>query len=366
MPEKINSEDLQKILVNQRLRRILAYEDPLWFSLVYLRHYFEFPFATFHMEMFHIIRCPGYRFIVIMAFRGSGKSTIMNLANVLWSILGKPQKKFVVVISQAQEQAKNHFGNIKDELMHNELLRKDFGPFTDNETDWKKTSLELEYHGSRIMSVSLEQRVRGLKYGRHRPDLIICDDLEDSLSVQIEVNRQVTLRWFTTEIIPALDDGARIIVLGNLLHKDSLLMRLKKRIDEGVLPGIFKAYPLLDDFGKILWPEKFPTKEEIVRLRNNTLEESVWQEEYLLRIVERLGNGPIILMEEDKRLMIDDAINKIYGPREETGELENQLKKHTQVSLGKYRISAPLIIENYTKIMSEAGYRKFKEWLRGF
>src|SRR3989344_7944088 len=220
MPEKITSKELQSILMNQRLRRMLAYEDPLWFCLVYLRHYFECPFAPFHKEMFHLIKHPEHRFIVMMAFRGSGKSTIMNLANALWSILGKPQKKFVLIMSQTQEQAKNHFGNIKTELMYNELLRSDFGPFTDNEADWKKTSLELEYHESRIMSVSVEQGVRGLKYGPNRPSLIICDDVEDS-TPKGEMDRRSFYSYFTSEVMPLGDDKTKTIMLGNLVNKHS-------------------------------------------------------------------------------------------------------------------------------------------------
>ena len=130
---EITPEYIEQIRDNQRVRQQLAFEDPMWFCLLYLRHHFKYSFAPFHLEMFHIIRQTDDDFIVVIAFRESGKSTILNMANVLWSILGKPKKNFAIVLSKTQEQAKNHFSNIKHELEHNELLREDFGPFTEHE-----------------------------------------------------------------------------------------------------------------------------------------------------------------------------------------------------------------------------------------
>ena len=59
----------------------------------------EYPFAPFHNEMFKLAEDQNIKVLVVMAFRGSAKSTILNLAYILWSILGVQQKKFVVIIS---------------------------------------------------------------------------------------------------------------------------------------------------------------------------------------------------------------------------------------------------------------------------
>src|SRR3989344_5383402 len=129
--EEISPEFIESIRSNQKLRQRVAFENPLWFSLLYLRHHFKYPFAPFHMEMFYLIQQTKANFIAVMAFRESGKSAILNMANVLWSILGKPGKKFVIIMSKTQEQAKNHFLNIKAELETNQLMKEDFGPFAE-------------------------------------------------------------------------------------------------------------------------------------------------------------------------------------------------------------------------------------------
>ncbi len=267
----------------------MAYESPLWFSLHYLRHHFGYPLAPFHIELFHILQSPEYELIAIMAFRESGKSTIMNTANVLWSILGKPQKRFVIIVSKTQEQAKSHFANVKAELEQNELLKSDFGPFIETKDEWNKLSLELEYHGAKIMSVTREQSVRGLKYGQYRPDLIICDDLEDISTTTDRRESEVLLHRFSTEIVPLGGVKTRVIILGNLLSETSFLMRIKEQITNGELAGIFRAYPLLDAQDSVLWPGKFPDQKSIEKLQKK-LSSRTWSREYLLDLIDRPTN----------------------------------------------------------------------------
>lgn len=216
-----------------------------------------------------------------MAFRESGKSTIMNMANALWSILGKPEKKLVLIVSKTQEQAKSHFANIKAELENNGILKEDFGPFTENPDDLKRLSLELVYHGSKIMSVTREQSIRGLKYGQYRPDLIICDDLEDISSAFNPKETEILYERFEKEIIPLGGSGTRIVVLGNLISKDSFMLKLKEDINGGRLTGIFRIYPLLDYYGKNLWQTRFSDKINIQNLKAK-LSKETWKREYLL------------------------------------------------------------------------------------
>ena len=314
MAKGISSQNLREILGNQKVRKQLAYENPMWFCLIYLRNCFKYPLAPFHLEMLHILKNPEYEFAVIMAFRESGKSTVMNMANVLWSVLGKPQKKFIVVMSQTQEQAKNHFTNLKNELKYNELLREDFGPFTDDESEWKKMSLELIYRESKIISVSREQSVRGIKYDSLRPDLIICDDLEDSSARSDEVGRDDLYVRFVSEILPLGSEHTRIIVLGNLICEDSLLMRLKRGIEEKGQRGIFRAYPIIDCKSRILWPGKFSNIEKVKELCKK-FPRTMWIREFLLKLVWTNKEGA-----EPTPIIMDEVLIKKYdlSPKKET------------------------------------------------
>ena len=196
-----------------------------------------------------------------------------------WSILGKPEKKFVIIVSKTQEQAKNHFANIKAELESNRRLMEDFGPFAEKPAEWNKLSLELEYHGAKIMSATLAESLRGVKYLEHRPDLIVCDDLQDG-SLNLKESTRAILEHFEQEIVPLGSENTRIVVLGNFIGENSLLTRLEQNIQEGHRRGIFRAYPFLDYNGKVLWQSKFD-KLRLKKLENRTSPHA-WAREYLL------------------------------------------------------------------------------------
>lgn len=217
-----------------------------------------------------------------MAFRGSGKSTILNLSYALWSILGVRQKKCVLIISRTQDLVATHIRNIKQELESNKLLRDDLGPFKEENEKWGTLSLLLPYMNARIIGVPRGQSIRGIRHGSHRPDLIICDDLEDSSSAATDDELESTYEWFKNELMPAGDSETDIIVLGNLLHRKSLLMRLQDQIARGSIDGIFRAYPFIDNKGKPLWPGKFPSEKAIGELKKTIVDQKTWRQEYLL------------------------------------------------------------------------------------
>lgn len=285
MNKKLSKKTIKKILNDPILRKELTRTSHYWFFHIYLNQYVKYPTADFQKEIFQISENGAIKNAVICAFRGSSKSTLMTLSFPIFSILGSPQKKFVLILSQTQQQARLHLTNIRRELEANEILRKDLGPFRQETDEWGSTSLVIPNQGARITAASSEQSIRGIRHGAYRPDLILADDVEDSTSVKTKEGRDKTYDWLTSEVIPCGDVNTRMIVVGNLLHEDSLLMRLRKLIDEGKLTGTFRAYPLIDDNDDVLWPAKFPSMEEIEDLKKTVGSEKAWQREYLLRII---------------------------------------------------------------------------------
>lgn len=276
---------IQQIVDDRDVRLAVTRESHLLFFHTYLGHYVKYPTADFQKDIFQITEDDSIRFAVIIAFRDSAKSTIVNLSNPIWSIIGKPQKKFVLILGQTQNQARRHLNNIKREFESNELLARELGPFEEKDGEWGSVSLEIPKFGARITAASSEQSIRGIRHGEHRPDLIILDDVEDSNSVKTLEGRNKTYDWLMSEIIPAGDRNTKIIVIGNLLHEDSLLMRLKENMEEGKLDGSYRAYPLINEAGEILWPGKFRNMEEVEELHKTISSEVAWQREIMLRII---------------------------------------------------------------------------------
>lgn len=270
---------------DRKVRTAITKESFSYFFHFYYAHYVKYATADFQKEIIHLIEMSDRDNLFVVAFRGSGKSTMVTTAYPIWAILGKQQKRFVVIFCQTQAQAKQHMMNLRRELEDNELLKNDLGPFKEDSDEWGSQSLVFKNTDARITVASSEQSIRGIRHHEHRPDLIICDDVEDITSTKTREGRNKTYQWLKGEVIPAGDKNTRLIVVGNLLHEDSLLMRLKEDIVNDKIDGKFLFFPLINDKEECLWPGKYPTQQDINNERRKIGNDISWQREYLLNIV---------------------------------------------------------------------------------
>jgi predicted phage terminase large subunit-like protein len=284
-----NEKLFEQIINDPAVRQSVTRNSLEHFLPVYFHQYMEYESAPFHKEMFDILKDDSIKLAVFCAFRGSAKSTIITTAYVLWAILGVQQKKFIVICGQTDAKVRQYLLNLKYELEHNILLRQDLGPFVeDRDSLGNATGLTLKKLGVKIIVTSVEQSIRGMRHNQHRPDLIIVDDIEDVNSVKTREGRDKAFNWLTGELIPAGNTKTRIITVGNLLHEDSVLKRLQKKIDNNEMShmrGVYREYPIIDVDGNPLWPGKYPTKESIDAEREKTMNEVAWHREYLLQII---------------------------------------------------------------------------------
>jgi predicted phage terminase large subunit-like protein len=280
-------EDVFEVMLHDRVvRRAVVRERHLVFFSFYFSSAIKYEIAPFQEEMFAITEEERIKLAVIVAFRGSAKSTIITTSYPIWSILGIQQKKFVVIMGQTEAKVRQHLQNIKRELEENTLLREDLGPFQEERNQWGATMLYLPKFNAKIMIGSVEQSIRGIRHKEHRPDLIILDDVEDTESVKTQPGRDKVWKWLTNDVIPAGDMNTRIIAVGNLLHEDSLLKRLERKIvNKEVNNAIYVEYPIVDDEGNPLWLGKFPNKEAVEEERKKIMDPVAWSTEYLLKIV---------------------------------------------------------------------------------
>lgn len=267
------------------IRKGVARRSHRTFSLIYLPHHFEVAPAPFHAKIFEITESDEL-FSVIVAFRESAKTTIVSTSYPLWAIIGEQQKKFVLLVSQTQTQARQLLANVKAELENNELLKRDFGPFEEKSDEWGSQSIVLTRFGARISAVSVETSVRGLKHGAFRPDLIIFDDIQDIASTRSRDMRNKTYQWIIADAMTAGTVGkTKVIVVGNLLHEDSVVSRFREEIELKKRSGSFLFIPLLDTDGSSLWPAKYPNAESVELLRMLVGNYVIFEREYMLRIL---------------------------------------------------------------------------------
>ncbi|HVX58447.1 MAG TPA: phage terminase large subunit [Candidatus Saccharimonadales bacterium] len=281
---KLNDSEWEAIRKQRPVRLRIGGESFYWFFHLYYPHYISHATAPFQKQIMDAASDPDLEHLVVMAFRESGKSTIITTAFPLWAITGVLKKKYIVIVSQTQNQAQQHLKNIAGELESNELLRKDFWPYEAEENESGVSSIALPKFGAKIIAISREQGVRGLRHGPHRPDLIIADDVEDSNSVKTKEGRAKTYDWFTGELLPLGTEHTKFITVGNLLHDDSLLMRLKAGIANKTRNGRFMEFPIVVD-DKPLWAARFEDMTAIGKLKSRIDNRVTWEREYMLRLV---------------------------------------------------------------------------------
>ena len=264
------------------------------------------PTPQFHRELWDYC-CSDHSLVAIAAPRGHAKSTAVTHAYTLAAVLFR-KADFVVLVSDTELQAVQFLNDIKMELYENQKLRSLFKVsdiYKDAEREIR-FKMGPDNHQVRIMARGASGgsgSVRGFKWRGKRPNLIICDDMENDEAVSNEERRDKFRNWFYGALIPALSDTGQIRLVGTVLHFDSLLERLmpettgdeakytvKEKLKEYSLDKTrawhsikYRAHTDFDDFQDILWPEKFDEK-RLSKLKNDFIKQGIsegYAQEYL-------------------------------------------------------------------------------------
>jgi len=209
--------------------------------------------AEFHRELYQIALTT--KRAAIAAPREHAKSTVVSLFFVLYCVCYK-LTRFTVLVSNTEPQAILLLNAIKVELETNDALREDFGDLVD-QVKWGEKDI-VTSTGVRISARGAGQSLRGLRQRMYRPDLVICDDLEDDETVDNPDSRNKLERWFKNVVLN-LGKACRVFVIGTILHYDSLLSHL---LDKDKYPKFEKRlYQAVDDDftpESVLWSQKWP------------------------------------------------------------------------------------------------------------
>ncbi len=163
--------------------------------------------------------------LAIAAPRGEAKSTIVALCFVLWTIFTK-RKKYILLIADTTEQAQILLEAIKHELTTNPWLHYDFPDYTGEGILWNAHTILTNSH-VKIQALGAGKRMRGLRHGPYRPDLIILDDLENDQQVRKPEQRDKLQNWLQKTVmnLGSADGSMDIIYIGTVLHYDAVLAR---------------------------------------------------------------------------------------------------------------------------------------------
>lgn len=242
-----------------------AATDLEYFGKCYLPHYFSLPAPPFHRELdalwrsrvmdgadpvrdaARILSKTGTR-TAVAAPRGHAKSTVMSLKNALHAAL-YGYKRYILLVSDTETQAVGFLDAIKSELEENSRILRDFGEQPGKKT-WKTSSILLA-NGCRIDAVGSGQKLRGRRNHERRPDLILCDDIENDEGVRTAEQRDKLAAWFYKAVCKSGDRYTDILMIGTVLHHDALLARVLK--NPGFQSRTYRA--ILSDSTSPLWDD---------------------------------------------------------------------------------------------------------------
>lgn len=229
--------------------------------------------AKFHRELTEIMNVVSTEHInakvAAAVSRSHGKSTYLSRAFPVSEIAYR-KRKYVIIISETPTVAKANMEWIRNQFKFNKKLREDFGPLlsprdqsniTDNSEEfiaWHPDG-ESKKQVALVQAASTGQALRGRNWNGTRPDLIICDDLEDSRpggNASTSEQRQKLRDWMSQTVM-ALGDpkGARtaFVIMGTTVHREALLMHIlydRSDFESTVYRAIIKEPTRMD-----LWEE---------------------------------------------------------------------------------------------------------------
>lgn len=185
--------------------------------------------------------------IAVAAPRSHAKSTYLTKGFPLHQVVYR-LRKYIIIISETPSVSGPNLEWLATQLKHNEKLRQDFGPLLsprqqENDKDntaefiaWQPTADGGKRQLTKVEAASTGQALRGRNWQGTRPDLIVCDDLEDAkTNAATPEQREKLHNWFTSVVMPLGDpkgEKTAIVYMGTTVHFDALLMKiLYKRSD---------------------------------------------------------------------------------------------------------------------------------------
>lgn len=181
--------------------------------------------------------------IAIAAPRSHAKSTWFTKDAPIKEVVYR-KRRYIIIISETPTVATANMEWIRNQLKYNRKLREDFGPLLspkdqsnikDNGEEfiaWHPTEGGGKKQIALVQAASTGQALRGRNWNGTRPDLILCDDLEDARpggNASTPEQRAKLLSWFAQTVMPLGDPKGKrtaFVVVGTTVHRESLLMNL--------------------------------------------------------------------------------------------------------------------------------------------
>ncbi len=205
--------------------------DSEFFIEFFLADKLDLPVPELHKDVWQKITGIAERILLAIP-RDHAKTTLAKLG-VIWHWLFT-RHRFTVYLSNTNAIAKGACKDIVEFLRHPNFVAT-FGSVkvvkeSENESLW---IYDLPMPGGKwkriiLRAIGQGQQMRGINIDNQRPDLAVVDDVEDNDNTESETLQKKLDKWIFGPFLKALARHKKIVWLGNMLQKTSLLARLSR------------------------------------------------------------------------------------------------------------------------------------------
>lgn len=335
------AEEVARLLAAKRkqdeLRRARARVDPAAFAEYVLREEEtgkEIELAPFQREWHRSL--DEHQKAVLWAPPEHGKSQAVSIARVLYK-LGKNPARRIMILTKSYSQAVKLVRSVRRYIENSQALREvadgvNFHrlepgtPWTDGAITVKRREGQGDPKDPSVQAVGINGAFLGA-----RLDDLVGDDVLDFDSTYTARARVKTWEWFMATVLGRLGRGSTAAMIGNPWHPDDLLHRLVS------LAGWFgKKYPIIDNEGRPLWPERWPLERIEQRRMELGATPDVWARQYLMQAIGD-RDAPIKVEDFDEALRLGNRITPI---KELDGYLPEGFRSYTAVDIGSARMTS--------------------------
>ena len=185
---------------------------------------------------------------LLMAFRNSGKSTLVGLFGA-WVLLNNPEIRLLILAAD-HELAKKMVHHIRQIITHHPLTR---GLIPAHPDEWASDRFTVRRKGG-LRDPSVLARGLSANMTGSRADIILCDDVEVPKTCDTAAKRKA-LREKLGELAYILTPKGMMLYIGTPHTTDTIY----QTDAAGFLAGWRQLkIPLVQPSGQSAWPERFP------------------------------------------------------------------------------------------------------------
>lgn len=249
--------------------------------------------------------------ILIEAFRGSAKSTMMEWLVIYIAAMGNLQNfgnvNFIAFIGDSMENGtKNFFRNIVGKIDRSEFLKQFIK--INRKTDSEMELVNVDGVELNLKGYGASTNIRGVRYKGNRPDIVILDDITTNDAINSETIQNTINDNFYKSVLPALHPTRyKIFFIGTPISERDIIHQLSNNPK-----WVVHKFPIAEEFPCTKeefvgnWEDRFPY--EAVMDKYETYRSAGKAQDFYQEFMLEITDLTTLLVEEDDIQWYDPSI----------------------------------------------------------